>query len=89
LKFEDPQTRDSLGYYAADEVDRPVQEIWCVLLKAWQNSRVKDTGAGLALIPTGHTDKDFSYRGYRRLGLVTDMPLSWFADCSQEALTIV
>jgi hypothetical protein len=89
LNLEDPETRELIGYFAADEVDKPVQEVWCVPLKTFRFRPHRDKVVGLALVRTGNQDSDFGYPEYRRLGIVNYLPRSWFASWRKENLVII
>lgn len=49
----------------------------------------RDKASGLALVRTGDQDSDFGYPEYRRVGIVTFITRSWFANRQKENLTII
>ncbi|EPE24807.1 hypothetical protein GLAREA_11388 [Glarea lozoyensis ATCC 20868] len=89
LKLEDPQNKDGVGYFAADEINKPVQDIWILPIRVYSLRRNLDIVAGLALVRTNNHDGDFGYEEYSRLGIVYQVPLTWFLNTTEESLVIV
>jgi hypothetical protein len=89
LKLEDLENGDRVGYFAADEIDKPVEEIWILPMRVFPLRRNQDTVAGLALFCTDTRDSDFGYQEYNRLGIVYQVPLTWFINTLEENLVII